>query len=418
MRKNLVRLFSLILLSFIISKGDEAPTKLTGPVVEAVRSPFIIVYSKPSDKDSASAIENVVETFRKELSPEASASGKLCKTEDELTPSDIENYNILLFTIFRYSSLLKQMRDKIPIKIEDEKISIGRREFKGDVGLIFICPNPLNSRKYLVVWGATNAESFLHITDFGEYYDDPIDYLVFTRENEDSPFLKVEAGIFDKEKPQWTVYPGSIPLDKVNWAWNSLRHYKGALRNILWNVIRCFPQDALVIYGTRSADAEENEKTKAEALKMQTAFVKANYQVTKIEVKPDNAVSEEELRNKNLVLFGTPQCNAILDKIKDKLPIKFKKNFIIAKAPYTGEWTGLIMGCPNPFNPEKYMLVYSGVTYKGIFYNVWVDTQYDYVIFKNSPTGPHGESADIILEVGTFDKSDPKNWKIKKESSH
>ncbi|MBC7328388.1 hypothetical protein H5T87_09805 [bacterium] len=257
------------------------------------------------------------------------------------------------------------------------------------------------------------GETLLHITDFGEYYDDPIDYLIYTREKQGAPFLKVEAGIFNKEKSQWSVYPGSVPLDKVRWDWNSKRYYKGALRNILWNVIRCFPQDALVIYGTHSRDTEENEQTKKQALKMQESFVKEMQQVTKIEVKPDKAVSEEELKNKNLVLFGTPQCNAILNRIRDKLPIKFKKNFVVAKAPHTGEWTGVIMGCPNPFNPEKFMLVYSGVTYKGIFYNVWVDTQYDYVIFKNSPTGPHGEAADVILEVGTFDKTDPKDWKIK-----
>lgn len=406
-------LIILILFSVLMAKGEEKRIKLDGPLVEAVRSPFILAYSDLSNGKDASAIKDVVETFRKELSPEASSAGKICKPEDELTPEDIRDYNILLFTIFPNSSLLKKVKNKIPLELEEDRIVIGKREYRGNVGVIFLCPNPLNSNKYLLVFGATNGETLRHITDFGEYYDDPIDYLVFTKGKNDSLPLKVEAGVFNKEEPQWTVYPGSIPLNKVKWEWNCQRYYKGALRNVLWNVIRCFPQDALVIYGTQSQDEEENTYTKKQALKMQNAFVEEMDQLTRIEVKADKEVTERELKEKNLVLFGTPRCNRILERIKDKLPIKFTKNFIIAKMPHTGEWTGLIMGCPNPFNPEKFILVYSGVTYKGIFYNLWVDPDYDYVLFKNFPAGPHGEAADIILEIGTFDKSDPQRWKLK-----
>ncbi|MBC7328387.1 hypothetical protein H5T87_09800 [bacterium] len=156
MTKTSLMLVSLIFFIFTITMGEESGN-LRGPLVDAATSPFIILYSKPDDKSSASAIESVVETFRKELSPEASQFSKLCKVEAELDQSDIENYNILLITIFRYSSLIKRVKDKIPLKIEDDIVSIGRREYKGDVGLIFICPNPLNPAKYLLVFGATNG---------------------------------------------------------------------------------------------------------------------------------------------------------------------------------------------------------------------------------------------------------------------
>ncbi|MGB9607157.1 MAG: hypothetical protein ACPL7E_01330 [bacterium] len=302
------------------------------------------------------------------------------------------------------------MKDKIPLEIGDEMVAVGKRKYSGNVGLAAIMPNPLNPSKYLAVFGASNGETLLHITDFGEYYDDPIDYFIYTLEKGEPHPLKVDAGIFNKEGSIWAFYPDTIPLDKVNWDWNSQRNWKGTLRKVLWNVVRCFPQDALIVYGSQSPDKKENEATKTMALKMQSDLKE---ELTYIKVKADREVREEELKSKNLVLFGTPRSNKILNQIKEKLPIKFRDKFIIAKAPYTGEWTGLIMGLLNPFNPRKFMLVYSGVTYKGIFYNIWVQPQYDYVIFQNSPTGPHGEEADIIMEVGTFDKSDPLNWKLR-----
>ena len=387
-------------------------SKLRGPIVDAGRSPYIIAYTLPLDGEDASAIRMTAEKFQKDLSPEASSLCKQLKVEKEITQNDIENYNILLFTIFRHSSLLQRLKGKLPISIGDDSVTLGKRKYEGNVGIVFITPNPLNPAKYLLVFGATNRETLLHITDFGEYYDDPVDYFIFTIEKGETQPLKREAGIFDKEGGQWRVYPNDVPLDKVRWDWNSQRDWKGALRKILWNVVRCFPQDALIIYGTQSDDEKENEAAREMALRMQR-FVKD--ELTFLKVKADKDVSKEELKSKNLVLFGTPKSNWILKQIADKLPIKFRGKFIIAKAPYAGEWVGLIMGLPNIFNPQKYMLIYTGVTYKGIFYNVWPDPKYDYVIFKNSPTGPHGAEADIILEVGIFDKSDPLNWKLKEE---
>ncbi|MGC9004857.1 MAG: hypothetical protein ACP5KZ_09175 [bacterium] len=402
-------LFLALLIFRTVLKADEH-IALKGPFADAFHGPFVVIYSSPPGKAEASVAREMAEKFSKLISPEASGLKAGVKKEELLTQSDISNHNICLFALFRDSSFLKRIKGSLPIIIEDDKLQVIKRIYKGDVGLILACPNPLNPSKYLAIFGATSAEALSHVLDFLEYYDDPIDYMIYVVESK-LPTV-VEAGIFDKKNEEkWKPYPCSVPLEEVRWDYNPSRNFKGLVTQVQLNVIWTFPQDALIIYGTQSTDEVENRQTYYQALKKYESLStwhstdpsdKRSYN-RKIEMKSDKEVKEEELKEKNLILFGTPQSNAVLNKIKDKLPVKFKGKFLIARMPHTGEWVGIVMACPSPFNPKKFLLLYSGVTYKGIFWNAWASDLDDYVIYRNSPTGPHGSSSDIVLEKGTLD---------------
>jgi hypothetical protein len=82
-------------------------------------------------------------------------------------------------------------------------------------------------------------------------------------------------------------------------------------------------------------------------------------------VKNDTDVTDADLRNYNIVLFGDPASNAVLAKIAGKLPIGWTKDAITLGAKSfdaTHHMPALIY--PNPLNPSKYVVLNSGFTFR------------------------------------------------------
>lgn len=67
----------------------------------------------------------------------------------------------------------------------------------------------------------------------------------------------------------------------------------------------------------------------------------------------DTALTAEEIRRSNLVLWGDPKSNAVLARIARKLPLRFD--------PASGAVPVLIY--PNPLQPDRYVVVNSGFTW-------------------------------------------------------
>ncbi len=68
----------------------------------------------------------------------------------------------------------------------------------------------------------------------------------------------------------------------------------------------------------------------------------------------DTAVTPELVRTANLVLWGDAQSNAVLAKIADKLPA----------LPITAETQVPLLIYPNPLNPQRYVVLNSGFTFR------------------------------------------------------
>ncbi|MBI2195088.1 MAG: prolyl oligopeptidase family serine peptidase [Planctomycetes bacterium] len=78
-------------------------------------------------------------------------------------------------------------------------------------------------------------------------------------------------------------------------------------------------------------------------------------------VKKDAEVSEEDIRSRNLVLFGRPHTNAFLARIAPQMPVQIGNDFFqIAGQKFSGPRTGLALVYPNPLNPDRYVVVFSG----------------------------------------------------------
>jgi len=82
-------------------------------------------------------------------------------------------------------------------------------------------------------------------------------------------------------------------------------------------------------------------------------------------VLKDDALSDAEIKNSNLVLWGDPSSNKVLAKIIDKLPMKWNAKEITAGGEtYSSSDHVLLTIYPNPLNPEKYVVLNSGFTFR------------------------------------------------------
>jgi hypothetical protein len=83
-------------------------------------------------------------------------------------------------------------------------------------------------------------------------------------------------------------------------------------------------------------------------------------------VKNDTNISDDDIKNHNLVLWGDPSSNAVLAKVIDKLPIRWGKDKISVEhyGDHPAAGHALIAIYPNPLNPEKYIVLNSGFTFR------------------------------------------------------
>jgi len=110
-------------------------------------------------------------------------------------------------------------------------------------------------------------------------------------------------------------------------------------------------------------------------------------------VKKDTEITEADIAQHNLVLWGDPQSNALLAKIADKLPLKWSKQGLWAGAlNHSTETHVPVLIYPNPLNPAKYVVINSSFTYR----------EYDYLNnARQTPKLPDWAVIDISKPVSS-----------------
>jgi predicted esterase len=92
----------------------------------------------------------------------------------------------------------------------------------------------------------------------------------------------------------------------------------------------------------------------------------------------DSQLTDAQIKDSNLILWGDPSSNAVLKKIADKLPVKWTKDGLELPLTSKNEVSGLlrfggkkydaathlpILIFPNPLNPRRYVVLNSGFTF-------------------------------------------------------
>ena len=85
--------------------------------------------------------------------------------------------------------------------------------------------------------------------------------------------------------------------------------------------------------------------------------------------KSDKDVSEADIRDHNLVLWGDPSSNQLLAKLAPSLPIRWEKDRIVVGGQSFATDTHVpILIFPNPLNPTRYVVLNSGFTFRDYDY--------------------------------------------------
>ena len=94
-------------------------------------------------------------------------------------------------------------------------------------------------------------------------------------------------------------------------------------------------------------------------------------------VKDDKSITDDDIKNSNLVLWGDSRSNAVLAKLTAKLPVKwlatpavrngqtvYDSKLILGDKEYVGETHVPVLIFPNPLNPNRYVVLNSGFTFR------------------------------------------------------
>ncbi|HEX4000712.1 MAG TPA: prolyl oligopeptidase family serine peptidase [Pirellulales bacterium] len=127
----------------------------------------------------------------------------------------------------------------------------------------------------------------------------------------------------------------------------------------------------------------------------------------------DTQLTDADIAGANLVLWGDPTSNAVLHRIADKLPIGWSEKEVVAgERRFPAENHAVIMICPNPLNPKRYVVLNSGFTYR----------EYDYLnnarqipklpdwAIVDLDTPPDSQKPGKIVAADFFDEF----WRLKK----
>jgi len=124
--------------------------------------------------------------------------------------------------------------------------------------------------------------------------------------------------------------------------------------------------------------------------------------------KLDTEVTPEDIQSSNLILFGDPDSNELIQQIVNDLPIQWESDrIVIGNTRVTGEGKVPVLVYPNPLNPQRYIVINSGFTFR----------EYDYLNnARQTPKLPDWALIDVrngattqvpgeVMAAGFFDES-------------
>lgn len=151
---------------------------------------------------------------------------------------------------------------------------------------------------------------------------------------------------------------------------------------------RAYFSPFLLVYGTLGDSASLSRNLHLARLQAFSWWRRANG-LTRI--IPDREVTDELIRDYNLILFGGPQENLIVKKINKRLPVSIKGETVyLGDKPIDGQDLALEEVYPNPLNPQRLVLVFAGANRQGDKISGFFSTLYsgaglpDFVVYDRS----------------------------------
>lgn len=160
-------------------------------------------------------------------------------------------------------------------------------------------------------------------------------------------------------------------LDGDEWKLGSAPVMEGSLvkrQNLQGPIDDAFMDSFVVVRPTGVARHEAIQKWTTSELKHTVEQWRKQFRGDAV-VKDDSAVSDEDIASSNLVLFGDPSSNSVLARLIDRLPVGWNGDAVtVGKQSFDGSHHAPVLIYPNPLNPERYVVLNSGFTYREFAY--------------------------------------------------
>ena len=201
--------------------------------------------------------------------------------------------------------------------------------------------------------------------------------LKFTMASGNSPFdltrrvvVIVDGQILKTERPQ------------SDWSWNAELHLDGEewkvgpapaagtrkKHNLQGPIDDAFMDSFVVVRPTGTAKHAAVQRWTTSELQHTVEQWRKQFRGDAV-VRNDVEITDADIASSNLVLFGDPASNSVLAKIADKLPITWGDDAVrVGKRSFDATHHAPILIYPNPLNPERYVVLNSGFTYREFAY--------------------------------------------------
>ncbi|MCS7253268.1 MAG: prolyl oligopeptidase family serine peptidase [Armatimonadota bacterium] len=190
-----------------------------------------------------------------------------------------------------------------------------------------------------------------------------------------------------------------------------LRERKGVLaktHNLCGPVWHAYMHRFIIVQGTLG-DEETKAENEAKAKQLADEWVEFSDGVATI--LKDTEVTEEQIKQYNIIAVGGPNENRLVKLISGELPVRFLEDgYRIGIHEITTraikKKLGQVLVYPNPLNQSRYILIYDGVLWgKGLPINHKFDTLPDFTIFTEDQ---ETDGANEIVCAGFFDT----HWQV------
>jgi pimeloyl-ACP methyl ester carboxylesterase len=116
-------------------------------------------------------------------------------------------------------------------------------------------------------------------------------------------------------------------------------------------------------------------------------------------------IRSEDLKTKNLILFGLPSENSLVQTLKDDLPIEVKGTAVSMMGNrYEGNDVGFATVFPNPLSEDRLILWVAGFTERGIENLSRTGFRWPDYLIVDEALGRTGQAADVLC-AGFYDRA-------------
>ncbi len=216
-------------------------------------------------------------------------------------------------------------------------------------------------------------------------------------------------------------YVSTVAFEKTSTGWSQRKLSeidKGPLIKNLWTmgpIDHAFmsPNGFLCIRGTGQPwNPAMQQYADADLRRFQAEWNK--YFRGDLPVKDDKDVTEDDVKNRHLILFGDPSSNSLIAKALPKLPLTWtKETFTFGGKTFAADANVPVMIYPGAFVDYLYVVLNSGHTFHAADFEGTNALLYprlgDYAILKPTPTAKDPLAVEVVT-AGLFDE----NWQIPK----